>query len=92
MKQTSPTRVVPVLVTWVVLAVLMLGAPSHAMAQGTDAQRRAAIASAMDQAGGSGKVLSVKPYKNKDGKPGFRIRVLTDGRVRTFDIAAESSQ
>lgn len=71
------------------LLVLLLAAPSPSFAQGTDAQRRAAIADAMDQAGGSGKVLSVKPYKNKNGQPGFRIRILSDGTVRTFDVAAE---
>jgi len=78
-----------------VLAIVLLVSSlsfTHALAQGSDAQRRAAIANAMEQAGGNGKVISVKPYKNNQGEPGFRIRVLTDGRVRTFDIAAESGE
>lgn len=74
------------------IAVLVLLTPTLAFAQGTDAQRRAAIANAVEQAGGNGKVLSVKPYKNQEGKPGFRIRILTDGRVRTFDVAADSGR
>jgi len=76
----------------VMVSVLTLFTPYHASAQGTDEQRRAAIAQAVDQAGGFGKVLSVKPYKTDGGKPGFRIRVLTDGKVRTFDVAAKQSQ
>ena len=60
-------------------------------AQGSDEQRRAAIASAMSQAGGQGKVLSVKPQEISSGKPGFRVRILTNGRVRLFDVPAEGS-
>ena len=59
-------------------------------AQGSDEQRRAAIAEAMGKAGGQGKVISVKPQETSNGEPGFRVRILTDGRVRTFDVAAES--
>ena len=76
----------------VMVLALTFFASNHALAQGTDEQRRAAIANAVDQAGGFGKVLSVKPYETRDGKPGFRIRVLTDGKVRTFDVPAKQSQ
>lgn len=70
---------------------LWLSPVDAAYAQGTDEQRRAAIAEAMTQAGGFGKVLSVKPHEGDNNKPGFRIRILTDGRVRTFDIPAQGS-
>ena len=76
----------------IMISALTLFTPYHAVAQGTDEQRRAAIANAVEQAGGFGKVLSVKPYETDGGKPGFRIRVLTDGKVRTFDVPADQSQ
>lgn len=82
------TKISKALSALALLLVLLFAAPSPSFAQGTDAQRRAAIADAIDQAGGSGKVLSVKPYKNKNGQPGFRIRILSDGTVRTFDVAS----
>ena len=63
---------------------------NNAYAQGSDEQRRAAIASAISKAGGYGKVLSVKPHPSAEDKPGFRIRILIDGRVRTFDIPTQS--
>jgi len=44
------------------------------------------------QAGGQGKVISVKPQKTPSGKPGFRVRILIDGTVRTFDVAAGGSK
>lgn len=70
---------------------LSFSAISPSYAQGSDAQRRAAIAEAMSKAGGYGKVLSVKPHQSSKNTPGFRIRILTDGRVRTFDIPAQRS-
>jgi len=59
-------------------------------AYAADDARRAAIATAIDQAGGRGKVISVKPYKDKDGTAGYSVRILTDGRVKTFQIPAEA--
>ncbi len=82
------SRMTKLSTAWVLLLLFTLVAPNVALAQGTDAQRRAAIEEAVDQAGGFGKVLSVKPYQQADGQPGFRIRILIDGKVRTFDIPA----
>jgi hypothetical protein len=79
-------------VALVLAFALGIGASEPSFAQGTDAQRRAAIASAMDQAGGYGKVISVKPQTQADGSPGFRVRILTDGHVRTFDVPANTRQ
>ena len=81
---------VRIIVLGIALCLVFLPAATVS-AQGSDEQRRAAIASAMGQAGGQGKVISVKPKKTSNGEPGFRIRILTDGRVRTFDIPANGS-
>lgn len=80
----SASKAAAVLIMVLVMAI----GSTPSFAQGTDAQRRAAIASAMEQAGGYGKVISVKPHTQADGSPGFRVRILTDGRVRTFDVPA----
>ncbi len=93
-KNSHPDTSRSQLTAWVRVAsialVLVFSAVNVSHAQGSDAQRREAIAHAMDQAGGSGKVISVKPYKQSNGEPGFRVRILTDGRVRTFDVPAKA--
>lgn len=84
----------PVIVLVIILVMALaiaLTPTANAHAQGSDEQRRGAIASAMGQAGGQGKVISVKPQQTSSGQPGFRVRILTEGRVRTFDVPAGGS-
>lgn len=52
----------------------------------TAATEQQAIQIALQQSGGSGKVLSVKSETGKDGKGVFLIKVLTDGRVRVVRV------
>jgi len=60
-----------------------------ALANDDDAARRAAIAEAMSKAGGSGKVLGVNSTVDGSGQTHYEIRILSNGRVRTFNIAAK---
>jgi len=71
---------------------LVMANHSNALANSDDAARRAAIATAMDEAGGRGKVLSVKASTNQAGQTIYNVRILTDGRVRTFRIPAGASR
>ena len=88
-KNQQPMSRVNALARAIALALVIAVVPmSVATAQGSDDQRRDAIAAAMEKAGGNGKVLSVKPKETSGGKPGFQIKILSDGRVRTFDIPA----
>jgi len=86
-KRSVKTQAIGAWVRVLVTAAVMSFAPmSIALADESDSARRAAIAEAVDQAGGRGKVLSVKPGTNSNGRTVYKIRILTDGRVRTFSI------
>jgi len=58
----------------------------------SDAERRAAIAAAMQQAGGQGKVLSAKPGTDRSGNPIYQVRILANGRVKTITVPAKATR
>lgn len=69
------------------LAVAMLSAivssPGHAA---NAANRQQAIDIAVQQNGGSGKVLGVQTMKDANGKTVYAVKILSNGRVRVFRI------
>lgn len=74
-----------------VLLLLCLAVPGLQSAQADASNRQAAIAEALDKAGGSSKVIGVREETNKDGRVIFAVKVLSEGRVRVYRIPKSSS-
>jgi len=75
-----------------VLATLLMlvffigyGSTLPAFADGS-MSREQAISRALQQSGGNGKVLGVRTTKNADGTTVYSVKILTNGRVRVFQI------
>lgn len=68
-----------------VAAVLLAGFTTSAIAA-TAASQQQAMQVALQQSGGSGKVLSVKTETDKNGQVVFLVKVLSNGRVRIVRV------
>lgn len=51
--------------------------------------REQAAAVALQQNGGSGRVLSVREDRDSSGRTVFAVKILTDGRVRIIYVPAD---
>lgn len=76
--------VLPGLILLTTLLFTSLGSSNALAAQA--ANREQAIELALQQNGGSGKVLGVRTVTDNNGRTVYAVKVLSDGRVRVIRI------
>ena len=82
-RRSPRTRLVPAAALVLALGAVV-GTPSAAHADA--GSRNEAIAQALAQSGGAGKVLGVKEERDARGGVVYSVKVLTDGRVRVVRV------
>ena len=83
-----PRPSIPALVVPLVGAVLCVGA-LLAAPPAAAATREQAIAQALAQARGDGRVLTVRREAGTDGRDVWAVKVIVDGRVRVHRVPAD---
>ena len=83
-KRVQRRALLPGLILLTFLCFISLGSNTALAAEAVN--REQAIELALQQNGGSGKVLGVRTVKDKNGQTSYAVKVLSDGRVRVIRI------